>query len=55
MLIKTYENVSVALLVGAESMKELDLGWKSFRGTADQYRELKELFAAKSIEKLKQA
>ena len=48
---KTYKNVSAAL-GGAESMKELGLGWKVFQGAADQYRELKKLFAAKSIEEL---
>ena len=46
MMQKTFTNVS-AVLGGAEAMKELGLGWKSFQGAADQYRELKKLFAAK--------
>ena len=50
-MLKTFANVSAAL-GGAESMKELGLGWKQFQGAADQYRELKKLFAAKSIEEL---
>ena len=50
---KTFKNVS-ALLGGAEAMKELDLGWKSFQGSADQYRELKKRFDPKrrSVEEL---
>ena len=51
-MLKTFTNVSAAL-GGAESMKKLGLGWKVFQGAADQYRELKKLFAAKSIEELK--
>ena len=51
-MLKTFTNVS-AVLGGAESMKELGLGWKVFQGAADQYRELKKLFAAKSIEELR--
>ena len=49
---KTFINVS-AVLGGAESMKELGLVWKQFEGHVYQYRELKKLFAAKSIEELR--
>ena len=51
-MLKTFINVS-AVLGGAKAMKELGLGWKLFRGTTDQYRELKELFDTNSIEKLR--
>ena len=50
-MLKTYKNVS-AVLGGAKAM-QVGLGWKSFQGAADQYRELKKLFAEKSIEDLK--
>ena len=51
-MLKTFLNVS-AVLGGAKSMKELDLDWKVFQGAADQYRELKKLFAVKSVKELR--
>ena len=51
-MLKIFLNVS-AVLGGAKAMKELGLGWKLFRGTTDQYRELKELFDTNSIGKLR--
>ena len=45
MMQKTFTNVS-AVLGGAKAM-QVGLGWKGFQGAADQYRELKKLFAAK--------
>ena len=49
---KTFINVS-AVLGRAKAMRELGLDWKNFQGTTAQYRELKELFDTKSIEKLR--
>ena len=40
---KAYKNVS-AVLGGVLEMRKLKLGWKSFEGTTDQFKDLKELF-----------
>ena len=40
---KAYINVS-AVLGGVQTMRELDLGWRQFRGTVAQFDSLKDLF-----------
>ena len=40
---KTYKNVSV-VLGGVLEMRRLNIGWKRFQGTVDQFKDLKELF-----------
>ena len=48
---KTYINVS-AVLGGFREMRKLKLGWKSFQGTVDQFKELKDLFKNNKREEL---
>ena len=49
---KAYINVS-AVLGGVFEMKRLKLGWKSFQGTVDQFKNLKELFESTKREELR--
>ena len=49
---KAYQNVSV-ILGGVHEMRRLNIGWKRFQGTVDQFKELKELFESAKREELK--
>ena len=49
---KAYQNVS-AVLGGFREMRKLKLGWKSFQGTVDQFKDLKKLFESIEREELK--
>ena len=49
---KAYLNVS-AVLGGVLEMRKLKLGWKSFQGTVDQFKDLKKLFESIEREELK--
>ena len=49
---KAYINVS-AVLGGVLEMRKLKLGWKSFQGTVDQFKDLKKLFESIEREELK--
>ena len=51
-MLKAYKNVS-AVLGGVFEMKRLKLGWKSFQGTVDQFKNLKELFESIEREELR--
>ena len=48
---KAYQNVS-AVLGGILEMRRLELGWKNFEGTVDQFQKLKELFERNQREEL---
>ena len=50
---KTYQNVS-SVLGGVHEMKRLKLGWKSFQGTVDQFKDLKKLFESIEREELEE-
>ena len=51
-MLKAYKNVS-AVLGGFREMRRLKLGWKSFEGTTDQFKDLKKLFESIEREELK--
>ena len=48
---KAYINVS-AVLGGVLEMRKLKLGWKNFKGTVDQFKDLKDLFKNNKREEL---
>ena len=48
---KAYINVS-AVLGGFREMRKLKLGWKNFKGTVDQFKDLKDLFKNNKREEL---
>ena len=48
---KAYANVSV-VLGGIREMRRLNIGWKKFQGTVDQFKDLKELFKNSKREEL---
>ena len=49
---KAYKNVS-AVLGGVLEMRKLNIGWKNFQGTVDQFKDLKKLFESNKREELK--
>ena len=49
---KAYVNVS-AVLGGVLEMRRLNIGWKQFQGTIDQFKDLKDLFKNNKREELK--
>ena len=49
---KAYKNVS-AVLGGVREMRRLNIGWKQFQGTVDQFKDLKKLFESNKREELK--
>ena len=49
---KAYQNVS-AVLGGVREMRRLNIGWKQFKGTVDQFKDLKKLFESNKREELK--
>ena len=49
---KAYQNVS-AVLGGVLEMRRLNIGWKQFQGTVDQFKDLKKLFESIEREELK--
>ena len=49
---KAYQNVSV-VLGGVLEMRRLNIGWKKFQGTVDQFKDLKDLFESIEREELK--
>ena len=49
---KAFQNVS-AVLGGAANMRELGLGWKTFRGSADEYHKLVQMFEETNITELR--
>ena len=49
---KAYKNVS-SVLGGVLEMRRLNIGWKNFQGTVDQFKDLKKLFESIEREKLK--
>ena len=49
---KAYKNVS-AVLGGIREMRRLNIGWKQFKGTVDQFKDLKKLFESNKREELK--
>ena len=49
---KAYKNVS-AVLGGVREMRRLNIGWKNFQGTVDQFKDLKDLFESNKREELK--
>ena len=51
-MLKAYQNVS-SVLGGFREMRRLKLGWKSFQGTVDQFKDLKKLFESIEREELK--
>ena len=51
-MLKAYQNVS-AVLGGVLEMRRLNIGWKNFQGTVDQFKDLKKLFESIEREKLK--
>ena len=51
-MLKTYKNVS-AVLGGVLEMRRLNIGWKQFQGTIDQFKDLKDLFKNNKREELK--
>ena len=50
-MLKTYKNVS-SVLGGVLEMRRLNIGWKQFQGTTDQFKELKDLFKNNKREEL---
>ena len=48
---KAYQNVS-SVLGGVLEMRRLNIGWKQFQGTTDQFKELKDLFKNNKREEL---
>ena len=51
-MLKAYKNVS-AVLGGVREMRRLNIGWKQFQGTVDQFKDLKKLFKSIEREELK--
>ena len=49
---KAYQNVS-SVLGGVLEMRRLNIGWKQFQGTVDQFKDLKKLFESIEREELK--
>ena len=49
---KAYQNVS-SVLGGVLEMRRLNIGWKQFQGTTDQFKDLKKLFKSIEREELK--
>ena len=50
-MLKAYQNVS-AVLGGVREMRRLNIGWKQFQGTVDQFKDLKDLFKNNKREEL---